>query len=127
MQVIVGIEAALQHPYPGYFDMSVVEMDEYLRQLTPDPMEIAEKEVLAPAPSISPPLPIDKESTVCQCISHRCHCATVYCTQFTASTRAYCVTALLRSFVWLRQYGTGYRNHPYTRNTCSGLYCRIRL
>ena len=33
----------------------------------------------------------------CQCISHCCYCAIVYCAQSTASTRAYCVTALLRS------------------------------
>jgi hypothetical protein len=36
-----------------------------------------------------------RRNTYCQCIFHPCYCATVYCPQSTASTRAYRVTALL--------------------------------
>jgi hypothetical protein len=36
----------------------------------------------------------------CQCLSYRCYCAIVYCAQSTASTRPYCVTALLSSVHW---------------------------
>jgi hypothetical protein len=39
MSQIVGIEAALQTAFPGYFDMSVVEMDEYLRSLGPEDLQ----------------------------------------------------------------------------------------
>ena len=34
------VESALKVSYPGYFEMSVGEMDEYARQLSPDPMEL---------------------------------------------------------------------------------------
>ena len=34
MSKIVGIEAALQTSFPGYFDMSLVEIDEYLSSLS---------------------------------------------------------------------------------------------
>ena len=36
-------------------------------------------------------------SSTCQCIYHPCYCATDYCTQYTASTRAYRITALLET------------------------------
>jgi hypothetical protein len=35
MSQIVGIEAALHTSFPGYFDMSIVEMDEYIMSLDP--------------------------------------------------------------------------------------------
>jgi hypothetical protein len=40
MKKITTVESALQVSYPGYFEMSVGEMDEYIRQLSPDPMEL---------------------------------------------------------------------------------------
>ena len=41
MQHITTVETALKVSYPGYFEMSVREMDEYVRQLSPvDAMEI---------------------------------------------------------------------------------------
>ena len=40
MKKITTVETALTVLYPGYFEMSVGEMDEYVRQLSPDPMEV---------------------------------------------------------------------------------------
>ena len=40
MQKISTVETALKVSYPGYFEMSVGEMDEYVRQLSPDPMAL---------------------------------------------------------------------------------------
>ena len=34
------VESALKVSYPGYFEMSVGEMDKYARQRSPDPMEL---------------------------------------------------------------------------------------
>jgi hypothetical protein len=39
MKKITTVETASKVSYPGYFEMSVGEMDEYVRQLSPDPME----------------------------------------------------------------------------------------
>jgi len=39
MKKITTVETALKVSYPGYFEISVGEMDEYVRQLSPDPME----------------------------------------------------------------------------------------
>jgi hypothetical protein len=40
MKKITTVESALTVSYPGYFEMSVGEMDEYIRHLSPDPMEL---------------------------------------------------------------------------------------
>ncbi|KAI2509010.1 hypothetical protein MHU86_5386 [Fragilaria crotonensis] len=58
MAQIVGIEAALQTTFPGYFDMSVVEMDEYLRNLSPEDRQVNDEELLP----FSPPTKLDTSS-----------------------------------------------------------------
>ncbi len=40
MQKISTVETALKVSYPGYFEILVGEMDEYVRQLSPHPMEL---------------------------------------------------------------------------------------
>ena len=52
MSQIVGIEAALQTSFPGYFDMSIVEMDEYLMSLDPTDLH-------SPDTSLNLLLPLD--------------------------------------------------------------------
>ena len=58
MSQIVGIEAALQTSFPGYFDMSVVEMDEYLRNLDQEDLH-DQGEVL----NFSPPTELDNSAS----------------------------------------------------------------
>ena len=57
MSQIVGIEVALKTSFPGYFDMSVIEMDEYLRSLNPEDLQDP-GEVL----NFSPPTELDNSS-----------------------------------------------------------------
>jgi hypothetical protein len=45
MAKIVGVEAALQTSFPGYFDMSLVEMDEYLTTLSQEDLQNPDKEL----------------------------------------------------------------------------------
>jgi hypothetical protein len=48
MTKINTVESALTVSYPGYFEMSVGEMDEYAHQLSPDPMEL-ESQIMSDA------------------------------------------------------------------------------
>ncbi|KAI2493432.1 hypothetical protein MHU86_21131 [Fragilaria crotonensis] len=51
MSQIVGIEAALHTTFPGYFDMSVVEMDEYLQTLSPDDIKNTDAAIEVDSPN----------------------------------------------------------------------------
>ncbi|KAI2507147.1 hypothetical protein MHU86_7314 [Fragilaria crotonensis] len=55
MSQIVGIEAALHTTFPGYFDMSVVEMDEYLQTLSPDDIKNTDAAIEVDSPNEKPP------------------------------------------------------------------------
>ena len=55
MSQIAGIEAALQTSFPGYFDLSVCEMDEYVNNLTPTELHTSTGEVLhLSTPAVDP-------------------------------------------------------------------------
>ena len=60
MKIIASVEIALNATNPGYFDMSTPEMDEYLSQLTPDTMDIAEETSQPPVEETSGTQPMDE-------------------------------------------------------------------
>jgi hypothetical protein len=52
MSQIAGIEAALQTSFPGYFDLSVCEMDEYVNNLTPTELHTSTEVLHTSTPAV---------------------------------------------------------------------------